>query len=533
MRQKKKSRWAADLSLSPPSSSSASASSSSSSSSGDGGRDAGEKGGDDRLTELPDTVRLHILSLLPLKYAIRTGALSSRWRALWRLRWPHPAALEFSPPTDLGDSASDEFVAGVDRCLSARGLGRRIDALFVALPPGRRYDADIKRWLEYAASCGVEDLSLVVSPLSLAATSARPGRRARRNDRAAVSSAFFFSISECSSLARLTISGLHLSSPSANIKRLSSLEVLSLQAAHVTDAALRRIIAACPFLRSLDLCLCRKLRRIMITAASSRLTSLTIVGCVRALEVTISSAGLRRFRFSGNYLTTYSFDSPSRLEDVYISSGSPVSSLPRSNWVKALGELSNVKVLTLCNLSLQYIVAEGVKAIGEFRNFRNLRELQLLMGMMTDDNLMDIYGFFRLCQCPRLEKLFIELPTNMGDPFIEKYLVVSEEEPPEVDFEYLKMIKINSFKGHSNEICLVKFLLGKAGSLESLVMISPKELIGEQHNKNILDGCPDFLHFLQSQLLSFTRASVGAQIILSEHDDNKFSPTHWEVYSKV
>ena len=121
----------------------------------------------------------------------------------------------------------------------------------------------------------------------------------------------------------------------------------------------------------------------------------------------------------------------------------------------------------------------------------------------------------------------------MGDPFIEKYLVVSEEEPPEVDFEYLKMIKINSFKGHSNEICLVKFLLGKAGSLESLVMISPKELMGEQHNKNILDGCPDFLHFLQSQLLSFTRASVGAQIILSEHDDNKFSPTHWEVYSKV
>lgn len=51
----------------------------------------------------------------------------------------------------------------------------------------------------------------------------------------------------------------------------------------------------------------------------------------------------------------------------------------------------------------------GVNAVSDFRNFRNLKELQLLMGMMTNDNLMDIYGFFRLCKCPRLEKLYIEV----------------------------------------------------------------------------------------------------------------------------
>ena len=182
------------------------------------------------------------------------------------------------------------------------------------------------------------------------------------------------------------------------------------------------------------------------------------------------------------------------------------------------------------------------------------------MGMMTVDNLTNIYTFFRICKCPRLEKLFIEvsssnldvnrqdfyvsiqflihwcvllqLPTTMNDPYVENYLMVPKEEPPEVDFEYLKIIKINNFNGHRNEMQLVRFLLGKAGVLEPLMVITSKDFMVEEYI-NTVDGCHDSLDFLQSQLSLFTKASVNAQIILSDRDDNKLIPTHWEVYSKV
>ncbi|MCI29871.1 F-box/LRR-repeat protein [Trifolium medium] len=39
---------------------------------------------DDRLSDLPDCVILHILSFFDTKYAVQTCVLSKRWRHLWK-----------------------------------------------------------------------------------------------------------------------------------------------------------------------------------------------------------------------------------------------------------------------------------------------------------------------------------------------------------------------------------------------------------------------------------------------------------------
>ena len=112
---------------------------------------------EDRISALPEDLRLRILALLPLKTAIRTGALSSPWRALWARRWPAPPSLDLLLPLD----DPDQLLESLER----RGR-RRLDRFALTVhwfPYPHRFlgDKDVHRCLDYAAACGVEDLCLM------------------------------------------------------------------------------------------------------------------------------------------------------------------------------------------------------------------------------------------------------------------------------------------------------------------------------------------------------------------------------------
>uniref|UniRef100_A0A0D9YMM4 Uncharacterized protein n=1 Tax=Oryza glumipatula TaxID=40148 RepID=A0A0D9YMM4_9ORYZ len=476
---------------------------------------------EDRISDLPDALRLQILSLLPLKSAIRTGALSSRWRGLWEQRWPDPSSLDVRLPSGGGAASASvaalraEHLAGIDR----RGR-RRMDLLSLAFHAGQLAPPELKRFIEYAAACDVEEVRLRLD--------GGGGRGARGGTRRPGALAVHFPIGS-KLLARLSVRGLHLTA-SANAM-VATLEVIHFHSVSLTDAALRRVVSACPRLRELELRYCRHLRRIDITFGASNLKSLTVVDCSRATELRVPSAPrLRSFRFSGAFLCSNIFGSTADcVEHLYLCSGGPETGLPRTNLPSAVPRLSNLTVLTLCSIALQYVSA-SVATPNVEKSLNSLRELQLLMFGMANSNLADIYSFLKACRCPQLERLFVQLPTNTYDSFTTNYLEVAEEEPPEGGLENLRLVKMTNFKGYRNELRLVDFLLRKASRLNKLFLIAPKEVHPQGLRKVHSEALP---HFLKTDVLHLERASAIAQIIFDESVSPQILPLHSEVFVRI
>uniref|UniRef100_A0ACD5Y215 Uncharacterized protein n=1 Tax=Avena sativa TaxID=4498 RepID=A0ACD5Y215_AVESA len=405
---------------------------------------------EDRISALPEALRLDILGLLPFKSAIRTGALSTQWRALWTRRWPAPGSLDFR----LGPHDSSQPLL---ESLERRGQ-RRLDRFSLSFQIGLLNPEDFGRCLDYAATCDVADLDVNLLDV---------------ND--AYDLCFSFGALPANPhLARLSLSGIcvfptveawYLSELRYLPRPYSVLEVIHLHRVTVEDVGLYHLVAACPRLRTLDIRYCDEdLRRAVLAKyrakAKANLKSVTIVECESLADVRIrNSSSLRSFRYSGAYLAADAIPTRSVIEDLYICFGGPACRQVRSRrvvydkygrpcklrgcWLDRLIKLCNLSVLTLCSSALRRVSAKARARSTAGRNaasckLQNLREVQLLMFAMCNDNLDDIMAFLMTCCTPRLERLFVQLPTRSNqykpnEEPSESEEDGSEEELPEVE----------------------------------------------------------------------------------------------------
>ncbi|XP_039804184.1 F-box/LRR-repeat protein At5g02910-like [Panicum virgatum] len=234
---------------------------------------------EDRISALPEDLRLRILALLPLKSAIRTGALSSPWRALWARRWPAPPSLDLLLLLPLDDP--DQLLESLER----RGR-RRLDRFALTVhwfPYPHRFlgDKDVHRCLDYAPACGVEDLHIDM---------------ADHMWRTCPSSLRFPSgFSRLVRLSLLRVGSVSFGYPLSS-DAFPALEVIHLRSARSVD--LNRLLSVSPRLRTLDVRYCQSVDTdgdaIDIGAAQGHLRSLTVAECSSVSHIYAGTAsGLR------------------------------------------------------------------------------------------------------------------------------------------------------------------------------------------------------------------------------------------------
>ncbi|XP_058071254.1 putative FBD-associated F-box protein At5g56440 [Magnolia sinica] len=111
---------------------------------------------DDRISKLPDDILHSILSMMPMKFIIRTSILSRRWRKLWKHIWAYATALDLGAEFASGQTP-EEFVATVNRYLQLH-KGKEIQIFRLPYIPCNPSDAE--KWVEFAVEKGVKELDI-------------------------------------------------------------------------------------------------------------------------------------------------------------------------------------------------------------------------------------------------------------------------------------------------------------------------------------------------------------------------------------
>jgi hypothetical protein len=120
---------------------------------------------EDRISELPDALLHHVLSLLPVDEAVQTSVLARRWRQLWK---GMPALRLVGPRTRF--PSAEDFDRFVNRLIAARGDSPLASCEIVAYltrddyagePDEPEPNVQFQSWIQYALACRVRELKVV------------------------------------------------------------------------------------------------------------------------------------------------------------------------------------------------------------------------------------------------------------------------------------------------------------------------------------------------------------------------------------
>ncbi|KAL2924635.1 hypothetical protein RDABS01_020801 [Bienertia sinuspersici] len=220
-------------------------------------------GDSDRISNLPEPIRRHILSFLPTRDAVRASILSSSWRELWvelptldfgRFQLSRSLTVENLPCNDQGDGARmrresiikkrEQFYNFLDH---AFGLILKLEMLSLYLP---HYDLELKSRVDGWLDCVVSH----VKELKLEIGKSETPRYSLPK-----------SVLGANSITKLELQGCELNSASLVNTQLPSLRKLSLQNVYLDEEVMESLPASFPNLEAFNFNCCHGLTRLEVS----------------------------------------------------------------------------------------------------------------------------------------------------------------------------------------------------------------------------------------------------------------------------
>ncbi|KAM3368591.1 hypothetical protein ACQJBY_016848 [Aegilops geniculata] len=205
-----------------------------------------------QLSDLPMDILCHIISLLPLKEAVRTSILSKHWRYVWCSR----TNLEFSFRSVMRRSYKvgpfvlhpiQEVIKRIDAVLKQHsGVG--VEKMEVDFSLNEEHASHIDRWLNFAITAKTKQLILNF-------TSVHPTMEPYKFPLQ------LFDATKSSIFQSLTLGSVSLNKP-ANFKAFLNLKKLMLMYVNITDEELQLLLSNCNVLEFLGVARCRMLTTI-------------------------------------------------------------------------------------------------------------------------------------------------------------------------------------------------------------------------------------------------------------------------------
>ncbi|KAK9089441.1 hypothetical protein Scep_028523 [Stephania cephalantha] len=457
----------------------------------------------DRISDLPNSILLHILSLLPFKSTATTSILSKRWTNLFQHFLIHTHSFDFGQDFAKAQT-QQQFINTVNQYLQLHN-GSKIDKFHLLFHPGIQNQVHADKWLEFALERSVKELGFdFCGPITESDD--------LHSERLTLLDSLYLS----NSLTHLKLGQFEFNPPMA-FTGFASLVSLYLRRVNITDGNLGSVLMKCPLLTDLSLCECGGLNSIKIFGPKEFLLERLFVGnCYEAYEIEVLAPNLKSFHFYGDLFYGYSFRDISTLEDVYLNSNGFEHTEPDHNYIEILSSVSTVKILTVCTGPLLYMTtAEEYFPEDLPVNLPNLEELQIIVGFPLDeDQLSYFYGFFKHTICPCLDKLFIELCADHFELSWQSQLKEGEaEELAATSFDNLKTIKITNFRGTEIEMRLVKFFLSKSISLEQLVLVAAQDSDLEKQIAGTNDSSMTSITIVD-EVLIMPKASSNAKVLV-------------------